>query len=77
MAERCANWAGEIAIAAFCWVWGVFATMARKLSIVRGTAIAIWAAFATRLTLVVGVGVEGGLLGGGPPWGSAAPFGGV
>eukprot|EP00579_Thalassiosira_antarctica_P013118 CAMPEP_0201931504 /NCGR_PEP_ID=MMETSP0903-20130614/27525_1 /ASSEMBLY_ACC=CAM_ASM_000552 /TAXON_ID=420261 /ORGANISM="Thalassiosira antarctica, Strain CCMP982" /LENGTH=51 /DNA_ID=CAMNT_0048470861 /DNA_START=513 /DNA_END=668 /DNA_ORIENTATION=+ len=51
--------------------------MARKLLIVRGTAVAIWAAFATRLTLVVGVGVEGGLLGGGPPWGSAAPFGGV
>ena len=49
MAERCANWAGEIAVAAFCWVWGVLATMARKLSIVRGTAVANWAAFALPL----------------------------
>ena len=77
MDERYANWAGVIAVAASCCTCGVLAIMARKPSIVRGLAVAVWAAVAMGVMVVAAVGVEGELLGGGPPWGRVTPSVGV
>ena len=65
--DRYAKWAWDSSVAFIC-AYGVLANMARK-PIESGGKVAAWGIVAMGLNVVVVVDVEGGLVGGEPPWG--------